>query len=210
MRALHLKKTKVLFVAINAELRQKESNMHTIRKYIATDGTHFENRFACAEWELTQTLIEQINESFAGTHISTQQRWCGGDPDSETGGAFACGCMGCANHNFYKLGLQYEHWKVWIDKLRGEQPYDNIPSDSSDVDLILRDIGPNRIETFKLIRSLTGLGIIETKALMDTPDAVLSRTTFYSAQQIINRFKDEVGATIDMVVSENQRWIKIS
>jgi ribosomal protein L7/L12 len=185
--------------------------MHTIKNYIAQDGTHFGNRFACAEWELVQnpTLLAELNESFAGTHLSTQQRWCGGDPDEGNGG-FACGCMGCANHNFYKLGLQYEHWKVWIDKLRGEQPYDNIPTENTDVDLILRDIGPNRIETFKLIRSLTGLGIIETKALMDTPNAVLSRSTFYSAQQIINCFKDEAGATVDMVVSENQRWTKIS
>lgn len=187
--------------------------MHTIKSYIATDGKQFQNRFACAEWELVQNpaLLKQLNESFAGTHLSTQQRWCGGDPDAESGGAFACGCMGCANHNFYKLGLQYEHWKVWIDKLRGEMLYDNIPSENSQVDVVLRDIGPDRMDTFKLIRNLTGLGIVETKNLMDTPDAVLRRETdFYSAQQIINRFKDEAGATLDMVVSDNQRWRKIS
>lgn len=95
--------------------------MQTVKRYISRDGRPFDDRFACARHELTETpgLLDMLMAKMAGRHISEQRRWCGGDPEAGYGGE-ACGCMGCANWTFQSLGLQYEHWKMWFDELRME------------------------------------------------------------------------------------------
>jgi len=185
--------------------------MRVTKTYIAFDDTPFQDRFACARWDfhVRPDMLERLAEAFGKRHISEQGRWCGGDPELGQGG-YACGCMGCANHTFYDLDLQYEHWQVWFHELRLPQTTDNIPDVHSDVDVILTDIGPNRVEVFKVVRALTGLGLLETKKLMETPNAVLKTAVqFYDGNYTLEQLEN-VGATVKLEVSDKQRWTRIS
>ena len=177
--------------------------MQTVKRYISRDGRPFDDRFACARHELTETpgLLNKLAEAMCGRHISEQRRWCGGDPEAGYGGS-ACGCMGCANHAFYALDLQYEHWKVWIDDLRGEQPSDKIPSAYDDVDLILDAVGHNRVEVYRIVRAITGLGLLEAKHLIGTPGATIKcGASFRDGQLIVNALTN-AGATVRMEVAQ--------
>ena len=181
--------------------------MQTVKQYVSCDGQIFDDRFACARHEFaTQPdLLGKLNTAF-GRYVSksSQSNWCGGDPD--VGNNFACACMGCANGTFYTLGLQYEHWKVWLDELR--QPSDtDIPTINDDVDVILTNIGPNRIDTFKAIRQLTGLGMVETKSLMDLQNAVIKRDVYFYDGAAAVDLLESVGATCKLEITK-KGWTK--
>ena len=184
--------------------------METIKRYRAPDGMTFDNRFDCARWEfsLQPDLLDKLMDKLKGKHITAQGNWCGGDPE-ERSGYGACACMGCANHAFYDLGLEYPHWKVWFEELRGDQPTDHIPNSNTDVDIILQDVGPNRIEVFKALRLITGLGVLETKNLMEKPNAAIQTgTDFYYGKKYLEELT-ALGATIKLEVSQSQRWTRV-
>lgn len=179
--------------------------MQTIKRYVACDGRQFDDRFACArhEFYVQPDLYVKLMGKISNRHISEQGRWCGGDPETNSGG-YACGCMGCANGAFYSLGLQYEHWKVWFDELRPAQPCDNVPTPHTDVDVILEAVGPERIIVYNHIRQSTGLGLIEAKLLLDKPNAVLkSGTDYYTGKKLVDAL-NAAGATAKLVVSASE------
>jgi len=43
--------------------------------------------------------------------------------------------------------------------------------EKTEFDVVLKDAGPKKIETIKVIRQLTNLGLVEAKTLAETPDA---------------------------------------
>ena len=177
--------------------------MQTVKRYISRDGRSFDDRFACArhEFSVQPDLLDKLMAKMANSHISEQSRWCGGDPETNSGG-YACGCMGCANGAFYGLGLQYEHWKVWFDELRQAQPYDNIPNVRSYVDVILEAPGEERVKIYNIIRQETGRGLLEAKLLLDTPDAVVKYDVdYYTGKRVMDQLL-AAGAKAKMVISQ--------
>ena len=182
--------------------------MKRLITYISHDNQTFSDKFACARHELTSQpeLVTKIAEALAPYHISRQGNWCGDDPDERTYTS-ACACVGCANRIFYELDLEYAHWKVWFNELRSEQPTDNIPDINTDVDVIILNIGEARVAVFKIIRDATGLGVVETKNLMDRgPGVCIKREVDFFAGRKIIKDLEEVGCTARLVASEKQRW----
>lgn len=180
--------------------------------YISNDDQTFVDKLECArhEFKIQPELLARLNEKMARHHISVQTNWCGGDPD-ERNYASACACMGCANHDFRDLGLEYAHWKVWIHELREEQPTDNIPNVNTDVDVIIVDFGDARIAVFKLIREFTGLGVLESKQLMDRGVGVCIKAgvDFYDGTRMMKAF-EEVGCTARLLIADKQRWTRLN
>lgn len=174
--------------------------------YVAEDGMRFDDRFDCARWEFSrQPFAEMLAQVFKKTHVSAQMNWCGGDP--ENGYSGPCGCIGCANHAFYELGLRYEHWKVWVDGLRIPQPNDDIPDQHTDVDVVLVGVDEGkRTAVFKVLRQVTGLGVLETKNLMDTKGCpVICHSVDFHTGQRIAALIDEAGGETKLITSGKQR-----
>jgi len=70
--------------------------------------------------------------------------------------------------------------------------------EKTEFDVILKDVGPEKIKVIKVVREVTGLGLKEAKDLVDgAPKPVKENVSKEEATSIEAKFK-EVGATIEM------------
>ncbi len=93
--------------------------------------------------------------------------------------AFGLGCL-CG----YMLGCQKPP-KAPVDERRRN-------------DVILLKCGPNKIGVIRLLRELTGLGLKETKSLVDNvPSTIMQDCEPNSAQKAVERLK-ELGAEAEI------------
>ncbi len=73
-----------------------------------------------------------------------------------------------------------------------------IPIEKNQFDIILRSGGPNKIAVIKLIKELTGLGLKESKELVDnTPKTIKEGVDKATAEELKNMLV-EAGADIDI------------
>ena len=61
--------------------------------------------------------------------------------------------------------------------------------------VVLKEVGANKIGVIKVIKDVTGLGLVESKALAEDGKVIKESATKEEADKIIARFK-EVGATV--------------
>ncbi len=70
--------------------------------------------------------------------------------------------------------------------------------EKSEFDLVLTDVGANKIKVIKIVREITGLGLAEAKALVDAaPKAVKEAMSKEDAEAAKAQFA-EVGATVEL------------
>lgn len=70
--------------------------------------------------------------------------------------------------------------------------------EKTEFDVILKEVGPEKIKVIKVVRELTGLGLKEAKALVDgAPGTVKEAVSKNEATDIESKFK-EVGATVEI------------
>ncbi len=70
--------------------------------------------------------------------------------------------------------------------------------EKTEFDVILKDIGPEKIKVIKVVREQTGLGLKEAKEVVDNaPKAVKEGISKEDAEKIVAAFK-EVGATCEI------------
>ena len=70
--------------------------------------------------------------------------------------------------------------------------------EKTEVDVVLKDAGPNKIPCIKVVREITGLGLGEAKALVDgAPATVKEGVSKDAANEMVAKFK-EVGATAEL------------
>ena len=70
--------------------------------------------------------------------------------------------------------------------------------EKTEFDLVLKEIGANKIAVIKVVREITGLGLKEAKALVDgAPATVKEAMPKADAEAAIEKFK-EAGATAEM------------
>ena len=70
--------------------------------------------------------------------------------------------------------------------------------EKTEFDVILKEIGSEKIKVIKTVRELTGLGLKEAKDVVDNaPKAVKEAVSKEEAEKIVNAFK-EVGATCEI------------
>ena len=64
--------------------------------------------------------------------------------------------------------------------------------------VVLKDIGANKINVIKVVREITGLGLSESKALVETPNATVKENVAKdAANEMVEKFK-AAGATVEL------------
>jgi large subunit ribosomal protein L7/L12 len=64
--------------------------------------------------------------------------------------------------------------------------------------VVLKDVGPKKIEVIKVIRQLTTLGLKEAKEMAETPNAKVLEAVGKDAAEGARKKLVEVGATVDV------------
>ncbi len=64
--------------------------------------------------------------------------------------------------------------------------------------VVLKDVGANKINVIKVVREITGLGLSESKALVETPNATVKENVAKdAANEMVEKFK-AAGATVEL------------
>lgn len=70
--------------------------------------------------------------------------------------------------------------------------------EKTDFDVVLTEVGPNKIKVIKVVRELTQLGLADAKAVVDAaPKAVKEGVPKAEAEEAKAKF-EEVGATVEL------------
>lgn len=70
--------------------------------------------------------------------------------------------------------------------------------EQTEFDVILKDIGPEKIKVIKVVREVTGLGLKEAKDLVDgAPQKIKEAVSKDEAAKLVEKFK-ETGATLEV------------
>ena len=70
--------------------------------------------------------------------------------------------------------------------------------EKSEFTVVLKEVGPNKINVIKVVREVTGLGLAEAKAVVDgAPKTVKENVPAEAAKEMVAKFK-EAGATAEL------------
>ena len=70
--------------------------------------------------------------------------------------------------------------------------------EKTEFDVILKEVGANKIAVIKVVREVTGLGLAESKAMVDgAPSTVKEGIAKEAAEEMAAKFK-EAGATVEI------------
>jgi len=70
--------------------------------------------------------------------------------------------------------------------------------EKTEFNVVLTDVGPNKINVIKVVREITGLGLAESKAMTETANAVIKENVAKAAaEEMVAKFK-EAGATAQL------------
>lgn len=70
--------------------------------------------------------------------------------------------------------------------------------EKTEFDVILKEVGPNKVQVIKVVKDATGLGLVEAKGVVDgAPKAVKEAMPKEAAEALVAKFK-EVGATAEL------------
>ncbi|MCL1945123.1 MAG: 50S ribosomal protein L7/L12 [Firmicutes bacterium] len=70
--------------------------------------------------------------------------------------------------------------------------------EKTEFNVVLKEVGPNKINVIKAVREMTGLGLSEAKALVDgAPKTIKEGVAKSAAEEMLTKFKD-AGATAIM------------
>jgi large subunit ribosomal protein L7/L12 len=70
--------------------------------------------------------------------------------------------------------------------------------DKSEFDVIIKDVGPKKIEVIKAIRAITSLGLKDAKDMAETADSKVLEGIGKEAAEDAKKQLEEAGATVDM------------
>ncbi|MCB9136681.1 MAG: 50S ribosomal protein L7/L12 [Anaerolineales bacterium] len=71
--------------------------------------------------------------------------------------------------------------------------------EKTEFDVVLKDAGPKKIETIKVIRKLTNLGLKESKDMAETAGAKVMEAVTKEAATDAKKQLEEVGAVVEVV-----------
>ncbi|MDR3262921.1 MAG: 50S ribosomal protein L7/L12 [Clostridiales bacterium] len=70
--------------------------------------------------------------------------------------------------------------------------------EKTEFDVVLKEVGPNKVPVIKVVRDATGLGLVDAKALVDgAPKTIKEGIAKAAAEEIVAKFK-EAGATAEI------------
>ena len=72
------------------------------------------------------------------------------------------------------------------------------PAGPVEVDVILKEVGASKVAVIKVVRELTGLGLVEAKGLVDSaPKAIKEKVSEEVAAEVKKKL-EEAGATVEV------------
>ena len=72
------------------------------------------------------------------------------------------------------------------------------PAGPVEVDVILKEVGPSKVAVIKVVRELTGLGLVEAKGLVDSaPKAIKEKVSEDVAAEVKKKLED-AGAVVEI------------
>ena len=72
------------------------------------------------------------------------------------------------------------------------------PAGPVEVDVILKEVGPSKVAVIKVVRELTGLGLVEAKGLVDSaPKAIKEKVSEDVAAEVKKKL-EEAGAKVEL------------
>lgn len=70
--------------------------------------------------------------------------------------------------------------------------------EKTEFDVVLKEVGPNKVQVIKVVKDATGLGLVDAKAVVDgAPKTVKEALPKDAAEALVAKFK-EVGATAEL------------
>ncbi len=70
--------------------------------------------------------------------------------------------------------------------------------EKTEFDVVLKEVGPNKVQVIKVVKDATGLGLVEAKGVVDgAPKTVKEGLPKDAAEALVAKFKD-VGATAEI------------
>ena len=70
--------------------------------------------------------------------------------------------------------------------------------EKTEFDVVLKEVGPNKVQVIKVVKDATGLGLVEAKGVVDgAPKTVKEAMPKDAAEALVAKFK-EVGATAEL------------
>jgi large subunit ribosomal protein L7/L12 len=70
--------------------------------------------------------------------------------------------------------------------------------EKTEFDVVIKDPGPKKIDTIKVVRQLTGLGLKESKELAETPDSKVLEAASKDAANEAKAKLEEAGAVVEL------------
>ena len=70
--------------------------------------------------------------------------------------------------------------------------------EKTEFDVILADVGANKMQVIKTVKELTGASLMEAKKLVETPNAKLKEQASKADAEDIQKKLDEVGAKVEL------------
>ena len=73
-----------------------------------------------------------------------------------------------------------------------------VEEEKTEFDVVLKEVGPNKVQVIKTVKDATGLGLVEAKGVVDgAPKTVKEALPKDAAEALVAKFK-EVGATAEL------------
>lgn len=73
-----------------------------------------------------------------------------------------------------------------------------VEEEKTEFDVVLKEIGPNKVQVIKVVKDATGLGLVDAKAVVDgAPKTVKEALPKDAAEALVAKFKD-VGAVAEL------------
>ena len=70
--------------------------------------------------------------------------------------------------------------------------------EKTEFDVILKDVGANKMQVIKSVKELTGVSLMEAKKLVETPEAKLKEQAPKAEAEEMQKKLEEVGAKIEL------------
>ena len=72
------------------------------------------------------------------------------------------------------------------------------PAGPVEVDVILKEVGASKVAVIKVVRELTGLGLVEAKGLVDSAPKAIKEKVSEEVAADVKKKLEEAGATVEV------------
>lgn len=77
-------------------------------------------------------------------------------------------------------------------------PAEAAPAGPVEVSVILKEVGPSKVGVIKVVRELTGLGLVEAKGLVDGAPAAIKEKVSVEVAEDVKKKLEEAGAVVEI------------